>query len=88
MIELKLIPKSNLDTSKCEICAESKQPKKSFKFVKRNSSILELIHSDVCDSTKTTTHGGNRYIVTFIDDFSKYCYCYLVKSKNETFNKF
>ena len=49
MMNLKLVPKLILDTSKCEICAESKQPKKLFKSIERNSSILKLIHSDVCD---------------------------------------
>lgn len=88
MIKSKLIPKSNLDTFKCEICAKSKQPRKPFKSVKRNLSILELIHSDVCDSTKTTTRGGNRYLVTFIDNFFRYYYYYLIKFKNKTFNKF
>lgn len=32
--------------------------------------------------------GGRRYFVTFIDDFSKYCYTYLLKTKNEVFNTF
>ena len=74
-MDLKLIPKSILDASKCEICAESKQPRKSLKLVERNSSILELIHSDVCDSSKTVTRGGNKYIIIFIDAYSRYCYC-------------
>ena len=34
------------------------------------------------------THGGNRYIITFIDDFSKYTTVYLLKNKSDAFEKF
>ena len=87
-MDLKLIYKLNLDISKCKICAESKQPRTLIKSVERNTSILELIHSDVYDSTKILTCGSKRYIVTFIDNYSRYYYCYLIKSKDKTFSKF
>ena len=90
MSNLNLILNFKIDlNSKCEICVQTKQPRKPFKSIKfRNSSILEFIHSDVCDSNQISTHGGSRYFVTFIDDFSKYCYAYLIKTKDEVFNKF
>ena len=50
--------------------------------------MLELVHSDVCDSNDVLTRGGKRYFITFIDDFSKYCYVYLVNHKSELFDKF
>ncbi|CAL2241227.1 unnamed protein product [Prunus armeniaca] len=56
--------------------------------VERNTQLLELIHSDVCDSNRPPTRAGNKYFVTFIDDCSKYCYIYLIKTKDEVFNKF
>lgn len=31
---------------------------------------------------------GNRYIITFIDDFSKYTTVYLLKNKSDAFEKF
>ena len=31
---------------------------------------------------------GERYFVTFTDDFSRYGYVYLMKHKHETFEKF
>ena len=34
------------------------------------------------------THGGNRYIIIFIDDFSKYTTVYLLKNKSDAFEKF
>jgi hypothetical protein len=65
---LYLIPKIqvNLDM-KCEICAQAKQPRKPFRFVKlKNSQILELIHSDVCDSNRSPSRGGSHYFVIYI----------------------
>ena len=46
------------------------------------------IHSNICDSNRGPTDGGSHYFVTFIDDFSKFCYIYLLKIKNEALNKF
>lgn len=34
------------------------------------------------------TRGGNRDLITFIDDCSKYTYVYLLKSKDQTFDAF
>ena len=31
---------------------------------------LQSIHSDVCGSMPTNSIGGNKYFVTFIDDFA------------------
>jgi IS30 family transposase len=37
---------------------------------------------------KTTSHGGARYFLTFIDDFSRKTHVYLLKAKGEAFEKF
>nr|GFA27574.1 hypothetical protein [Tanacetum cinerariifolium] len=34
------------------------------------------------------TKGGNKYFITFIDDCTKYCYVYLLKSKDGVIDKF
>ena len=34
------------------------------------------------------TRGGNKYFITFVDDSTKYCYVYLLKSKDEATEKF
>jgi transposase InsO family protein len=34
------------------------------------------------------TRGGNKFYITFIDDFSRYSYVYLLKSKDEAEDKF
>ncbi|KAG5527251.1 hypothetical protein RHGRI_028223 [Rhododendron griersonianum] len=73
---------------KCEICAKAKMAKKSFPSVQRNSEILDLIHSDICELNGVLTRGGKRYFATFVDDFSKYTFVYLLRTKDEVFNKF
>lgn len=37
----------------------------------------------MCDVHSTPTRGGKKYFVTFIDDFSRYYYVYLLHSKDE-----
>ena len=89
MMDLELVPKSSIDVKrKCEICVQAKQPKRPYKSVQRNSQLLDLIHSDVCDSNRPLTRAGNKYFVTFIDHCSKFCYLYLIKTKDEVFSKF
>ncbi|CAL5400680.1 unnamed protein product [Camellia sinensis] len=89
MMDLELVPKSSIDVKrKCEICVKAKQPKKPYKSVQRNSQVLDLIYSDVCDSNRLLTRARNKYFVTFIDDCSKFCYLYLIKTKDDVFSKF
>ncbi len=49
---------------------------------------MEIVHTDVCGPMKTTSHGGARYFLTFIDDFSRKTHVYLLKAKGEAFEKF
>src|SRR5664279_5191168 len=58
------------------------------KSFERASDLLELVHSDVCGPMSTTAIGGYEYFVTFMDDFSRYGYVYLMKHKSETLEKF
>jgi transposase InsO family protein len=44
---------------------------------------LELIHSDICEMNGVLTEGGQRYFMTMIDDASRYCYVYLLKTNDE-----
>ncbi len=37
---------------------------------------------------RITSHGGARYFLTFIDDFSRKTHVYLLKAKGEMFEKF
>ena len=54
----------------------------------RATKILELVHSDVCGPMKTPSIGGARYFLTFIDDFSRKIWVYVLKSKKEVLARF
>ncbi|GJV65047.1 retrotransposon protein, putative, ty1-copia subclass [Tanacetum coccineum] len=47
-----------------------------------------MIHIDICDLKSLPIKGGNKYCITFIDDYTKYCCVYLLKSKDEAIDKF
>ncbi|KAJ0881981.1 putative RNA-directed DNA polymerase [Helianthus annuus] len=89
LIKLNLIPTFHIESNhKCETCVESKLTRSSFKSVERITEPLDLIYTDVCDLKAVPTRGGNKYFITFIDDCTKYCYVYLLKSKDEAIEKF
>ena len=54
----------------------------------RAEDVLELVHSDVCGPMNIKARGGYEYYITFIDDYSRYGYVYLLHHKSETFDKF
>ncbi|MCQ7056702.1 transposase family protein, partial [Clostridioides difficile] len=54
----------------------------------RAKEVLELIHSDLCGPMSIQARGGFEYFVTFIDDYSRYGYIYLLRRKSECFEKF
>ncbi|GJW77568.1 zinc finger, CCHC-type containing protein, partial [Tanacetum coccineum] len=66
-----LIPAFDMDTEKCKTCMLNKITKKPFQNVKRETEVLELIHSDLCDLHATPSLGNKKYFVTFIDDASR-----------------
>lgn len=73
----------------CDVCVKSKQ--KCFPYfskTSRSTRVLELIHTDVCGPITPTSRDGNKYFVTFVDDFSRFVMVYPIKSKDEVFNCF
>ncbi|GJZ50890.1 zinc finger, CCHC-type containing protein, partial [Tanacetum coccineum] len=83
-----LILAFDMDTKKCKTCMLTKITKKPFENVKRKTEVLELIHSDLCDLHATPSLGNKIYFVTFIDDASRFCYVYLLHTKDEALDKF
>ena len=68
---------------------EGKMTKRPFNAkANRANDLLELMHSDVCGPMPTQAKGGYEYFITFIDDYSRFGYVYLMKRKAEAFEKF
>nr|GEV72984.1 zinc finger, CCHC-type [Tanacetum cinerariifolium] len=83
-----LISAFDMDTQKCKTCILTKITKKPFQNVKRETEVLELIHSNLCDLHAAPSLGNKKYFVTFIDDASRFCYVYLLYTKDEALDKF
>ena len=75
--------------SACTSCLDEKITKRSFS-AKDNKSkgILKLIHTNVCVPLNVRARGDFKYFITFIDDYSRYDYVYLLQRKFESFKKF
>ena len=50
--------------------------------------MLGIVHLEVCGPFRHITRHGERYIVTFTNDFGRYGYVYLIKHKSEAFEVF
>lgn len=75
--------------SVCESCLEGKMTKRPFSANgQRANEPLELVHSDVCGPFNVQARGGYEYFITFINDYSRYDFVYLMQKKSETFEKF
>jgi transposase InsO family protein len=47
-----------------------------------------ISHSDLCEMNGILTRAGKKYFISFIDDATRYCQLYLVKTKDEALNCF
>ncbi|RVW83737.1 Retrovirus-related Pol polyprotein from transposon TNT 1-94 [Vitis vinifera] len=74
------------DFHTCVDCIKGKQTNKSKKGAKRSTNILEIIHSDICCPDMDAY--GPKYFISFIDDYSRYMYIYLLHNKNEALGAF
>ena len=90
LANINLTPKFNLvKGSKCHVCVQSKQLHEPYKAAEaRNLAPLELIHSDLCEMNGEVTKGGIRYFITFIDDCTRFCHVYLLKTKDKALHYF
>lgn len=88
LVNLNCISEFYIDSKhKYKTCVETKLTRSSFKSIEWNTEPLDLIHIDVCDLKLIQTRCGNKYFITFVDDSIKYCYVYLLKSKDEVIEK-
>lgn len=69
----------------CECCLKGKLARKPFPPVteRKSSRPLDLVHTDLCGPMETATPSGNRYLMTVIDDYTRYITVYLLKKKSE-----
>ena len=87
----KLYPQfKNISSLDCESCQFAKHHRLPLgpRVNKRASSPFELVHSDVWGPCPIVSKTGFRYFVTFVDDFSRVTWLYLMKNRSELFSHF
>ena len=73
----------------CEACQLGKQHRLPFPNERnRSRNKLDLIHSDVWGPAQNVSLGGSRYFVSFIDDYTRHTWIYLIERKSEVFDCF
>ncbi|KAK1427083.1 hypothetical protein QVD17_15766 [Tagetes erecta] len=81
------IDKSELEF--CEHCVLGKSTRVKFGKGKHISKeVLEYVHADVWGPARTNSLGGARYFLSIIDDYSRRVWVFILKTKNEVFDRF
>ena len=81
----------SLDLTTFEVCVECVKGKLTNTrklSANRSQEVLELIHTDICGPFPTAAWNGQQYFITFIDDFSRYGYLYLISEKSKALDVF
>jgi len=76
--------------STCEACVKGKHHRVPFPKQSqwRATERLQLIHSDLCGPINPPSNSQIRYLISFIDDFSRKTWIYFVIEKSEAFHQF
>lgn len=77
--------------SECEVCAMGKMSKLPTSPLENGIGTkmkLELIHTDVVGPIGPIGINGSKYFVTFIDDFTRKAWVYLMRDKSEVLKRF
>ena len=68
----------------CESCLQGKQKKQPFPARSRTATEkLELVHSDLVGPLGKRSRGGAQYLLTIVDDFTRYTWVILLRLKSE-----
>ena len=73
-------------SASCQYGKEHQLPYEDFKY--RAKEPLDLVHSDVFGPIKQPSISSFWYMITSIDDFSRYVLVYFIKEKYEALSKF
>lgn len=99
MKSLKHLAKENLvfglnklsgDTQFCDPCVKAKMTRAQFKSTgdRKTKRPLELIHLDVWSSASGPSFGQAKYLLSAVDDFSRFAWIFTLKNKSDCFEKF
>ena len=74
----------------CESCVKGKHHRSNFPTSggKRSEEPLGLVHSDLCEKMSSKSLSWAEYFLTFIDDKTRYVWVFILKQKDQVFEKF
>jgi transposase InsO family protein len=74
----------------CDRCALGKMHRTPFPRISayRAERVLDLVHGDLCGPITPETPSGNKYFLLVVDDFSRYMWLEVLRSKDEAFRYF
>ena len=74
------------DNTMCKQCQLGKMTKSRFKRKTHASKeLLELVHTDLCGPTEVKSYKGDKYIILFVDDYSRMMTVMFLKHKLDAF---
>jgi hypothetical protein len=81
------LPDIHLSKEVCEGCVLAKHPQEKFDKGKsqRASAPLDLIHSDLMGPFPHPSISKARFVLIFVDDFSRFTWIYFLRKKSEVF---
>ena len=79
----------NVTTFQCEVCTLAKHHRISYPLSNFKSIVpLSVIHSDVWGPSRISNLGGKRWFVTFIDEYTRLTWVYLMRDKSDVYQIF
>jgi transposase InsO family protein len=87
---VKGLPKFKGSQTVCEDCLKRRQHRDPFPSESswRASTTLQLVHANICGPINPSSNSKKRYLLTFIDDFSRKIWIYFLAEKSEAFDFF
>ncbi|CAL8175713.1 unnamed protein product [Prunus armeniaca] len=84
-----LLSSVDLSQFKCEICELAKHHRVSYPLsINKSYAPFALVHSDVWGPSRVSNLSNSKWFVTFINDYSRLTWVYLMTDKSEVFSIF
>jgi hypothetical protein len=84
------VPKIGMPSTVFDTCLIGKQPINAFNSnaTHRSKKLLNVVYSYVSGHLEVPSLGGNNYFISFVDEFSRKIWLYMIKAKSEAFDMF
>ena len=76
------------DQGVCTDCIKGKQTNIKKFVARRSTGVLDLVYTNICGLYHTVSWNDHKYFITFIDNYSRYGYLYLIYKKSQSLDKF